>query len=293
MKKSGEMLSDISFEDFSREEELLEFDNKRNVVLGLLKSYNGLSAKQEQKLIFLSMVEDNIIFPFNFKKNHYGPYSQDLEKVTRELDNEKIISIETKSFIGQNGKPYNLKERNLTETGKSITNDDVIKLSEIFSDIISRYKEDNELSNAAGLESHCYKTYYLTKKETDEWKNSIKSKIYDILSLLEDRVQIIEKKEELEEKGDLILMAFDYMKNLLNKILSKEIDQVVRGVLIKKSEEYVEKWGEILLLEKENTTKREFNKILSEEKKLFKFINNWAAFNDVCDSVFEFEFEEE
>ncbi len=292
MKKSRSILSDISFEDFSKEVEPLKFNNKKDVVLGLLNSYNGLNAKQEQKLVFLSMVENNIIFPFNFKKNQYGPYSQDLEIVTKELNDEKIVNIKIKSFTGENGKTYNPEERSLTKIGKNITSKDIVKLSKIFSDVISKYEKGNELSNAAGLESHCYETYYLTKEETEEWRNSVKSKIYDVLSLLENRLQTIEEKKDLEEKGDLILMAFDYMKNLLNEILDKKIDQVVRGVLIKKAEEYIEKWGEILLLDKSEGTMEEFNKILSEEKKLFKFINNWAAFNNVCDSIFEFELEE-
>lgn len=286
------MLSEISFEEFSKEEELIEFKDKKDIVLGLLNSQEGLNKKQEQKIIFLSMVEDNIIFPFNFRKNKYGPYSQDLDLVTKELSENQIIDIKIESFIGENGKHYNPEKRNLTDKGKKITNSEIVKLSKLFSQVISRYKENNEISNAAGLESYCYKTYYLTKEETDEWKNSVKSKIQDILSLLEDRVQIIEKKDQLEEKQSLILMAFDYMKNLLNEIINKDMDQVTKGVLIKKSEEYVHKWGEILLLDKEKKTKEEFNKILSEEKKLFKFINNWAISNGVYDSVFEFEFEE-
>ncbi len=285
------MLSNISFEDFVREEELQSFNDKESVAIGLLGLTKGLGKKQLQKLMFLSSTENNIILPFKFEKNLYGPYSKELEETINILEQKNIIefSKDTVFTIPQ-------ETRKLTKEGeKSLENPETKIFSNFIKEIISNYEGEKKGVFPYGkiLEKTCYDKFYLTKNETEEWKNSIKSKIQDILSLLKDRTQIIEKKEELEEKQDLILMAFDYMKNLLNKILEKDVDQVVKGVLIRKTEEYVDKWGEIILLDQEKKTKEEFNKILSEEKIIFKFINKWAFSNNVCDSVFEFELKEE
>ncbi len=282
------MLSEISFKDFVKEENLACFDNKKNVAIGLLGITNGIGKKQLQKLMFLSSIEKNIVLPFKFEKHIYGPYSEELEKAVNILESEKLVEF-SKEII------YNVQQdtRKLTEKGKeSLENPEVQKFIKVIKEIISNYGENGNFPSAKSLENTCYTEFYLTKDENDEWRNSIKSKIKDALSLLEDRVQIIKKKNELEEKQDLILMAFDYIKNLLNEILEKNIDQVIKGVLIKKSEEYIDKWGEIILLDEEKKTKEKFNKILLEEKKLFKFINNWAISNNVYDSVFEFEYKE-
>lgn len=280
------MLSEVSFEDFVKEEKIKHFVNKEDITIGLLGLTKGLGKKQLQKLLFLSAVKNNIILPFKFEKHIYGPYSADLEETINTLKEKNIVE-----FSKDNVFTIPQDTRKLTKDGMQLLENPKIQIfSNSIKDTISNYEEGNGIFPYAKiLEDYCYKTFHLTKKETDEWKNSVKSKIQDILSLLEDRFQIIEKKDELEEKQDLILMAFDYIKNLLNRISNKEIDQVIKGVLIEKSEEYVEKWGEIILLDKDGKRKEEFNKILSEEKRLFKFINAWAASNNVYDSVFEFK----
>lgn len=285
------MLSDVSFENFVKEEELQSFGDKEGVAIGLLGLTKGLGKKQLQKLMFLSSIEKNIILPFKFEKNLYGPYSKELEETINTLEQKNIIefSKDTVFTIPQD-------TRKLTKEGeKNLESSEAKIFSNFIKEIISNYEgeEKGVFPYARILEKICYDEFYLTKDETDEWRALVKSKTNDILSLLNDRYKIIEERDELEEKQDLILMSFNYIKSLLSEIINKNIDQVVKGVLIKKSEEYVEKWGEILLLDKEDITKEDFNKILSEEKIIFKYINKWAFSNKVFDSIFEFEFKEE
>lgn len=281
------MLSEISFEDFSRDEDIGIFDDRESVMVGLLGLTNGVGKKQLQKLMFLSSVANNIILPFRFEKHFYGPFSRDIEETVGLLKEKGLVEFSSEPVYTA------LREtRKLTEEGRRVFSGGMQLFSDSVKELVSSYSEDDGVVYAKVLEKVCYDEFYLVKDENDEWRNSVRSKVQDILSLLSDRVEAVSRME-LDERQSLILMAFDYMKNLLNRLLDGEMDQVVRGVLIKKSEEYVEKWGEIMLLDREKGSRDEFNKILSDEKRIFKFVNGWASFYGVCDSVFDFEFEKE
>ena len=83
MTKGG--LSQFSFNDFYSEETLDEI-KKNHAYLYAILGIRDLNATQLQKLSFLIFADENILLPFKFSKDNYGPFS-------RELNNNLICHI--------------------------------------------------------------------------------------------------------------------------------------------------------------------------------------------------------
>src|SRR3989344_925980 len=161
------------------------------------------------------------------------------------------------------------------------------KVNQIKKLIEGTLKEHDE--GAISLEKYCYDNFFLKPKNKteEEWTASIKQKIEDLRTLLESRKKEISSFEEIEDsKRAIILSSFDYMDSLLQKIFSmKDIDQVVQGVILKNTEEYINLWGEVLRLAKDDSTDK-IKLLLFKIREIFRFVNEVASKYCVFESIF-------
>ena len=286
------MLSDISFDNLYKPEPLESFDNKEDIIISLLGSTaNGLGAKQLQKVLFLASVEEKKKFPFKFHKHIYGPYSEEVVEVVDSLEKKDLAKKEDREIYS-----HTQKTSLLSEKGKEMLSSIPLfnRLKEIFENVIKDNSDEyGNLPTGNALEKYCYKQYYLKKDDQNEdWKSEMLIRIKDLLTIVNQRVNDLESIDTLESsKRDLILMSFDYLENLLTKIYESterdNMDQVLSGVLVKLSEEYADKWGEIIRFEKEENDSQEiYIKKISESKKTFYFLNEFAFQYNFFESIF-------
>lgn len=285
MNNRAKMLSKISFDEFYEEEKLDSIGDKKSTILALLSQKKKLSSTQIHKLLFLAFAEGKILLPFTFIKHHYGPYSLEIKSTVDELERvgairttkEKVISLD-KNVIFLSDNWQNLE---------GINQENVTKIIRLLKSLIESHDE-----GARSLENYCYKAYFLNPKNQNpaEWRAMVKNKISDLRDLLHERKKKVEDFEEIEEeKRVMILSSFDYIDSLLEKIFSRDdLDQVIQGVLIKNSEDYINCWGEVLRLIKEGSLD-EIKKLLFEIRRTFRFINEVAAQYSIFESVFELQ----
>lgn len=273
----------IPFADFYEEVKLTLIDDKESLILALL-NFKKLSKTQIHKLIFLTFADGKIFIPFKFTKNQNGPFSEELNTSLEKLKHKNLISLTKPEKV----KDYDKRCWILTEQGKTVLKENSSVIEKIKANIADVLSDHDE--GASSLKRYCYKTYFLKPKEkTDaEWDVVIKNKIEDLRLLLEERKKEIESFEDLEEiKKTIILTSFDYIENLLQRLLSYNIDQVIRGVLIKNIEDYIDLWGCFLQFINKKTPLEQIETTLSDVRNVFQFINLSAESYGVFESVFQ------
>lgn len=279
------MLFKIPFDDFYEDVPLEHIGNKKSVILALLDEKDGLGTTQVHKLLFLAFAEGKILLPFSFAKYHYGPFSDEITCTLNELEREGIIQSMKEKVITLNKNIFSLASNWQNKGG--IDRKEILGVKEILKKTIDAHDE-----GARSLEKYCYKTYFLMPKtqSPSEWRAMVKNRISDLRDLLNERKKKIEDFEEIEEtKRVMILSSFDYISSLLDKLYSTEgIDQVIQGVLIKNSEDYINLWGEVLRLAKEGSLE-EIKRLLLDIRKTFSFINEVAARYLVFESIFDLQ----
>lgn len=285
------MLSNISFNDFYEEVKLDSSSDKNLSLIALLNFNKDLGKTQIQKLLFLAFAEGKVILPFKFKKHNYGPFSQEIE--------DTIVELRTDGFLNKNIERVKVidKEKEvpiLSETGKTFLkkNQDKIKaIMEKLEPILLKYEDENgKIQTARSLERYCYETYFLKleDKSEEEHQITLNQKIKNLIIVLKSMEEEVNSIKEVEEvKKILILSSLDYIKNLLGNIHSPHVDQVIKGVLIKNCQDYIENWGEILTVSKsKKDSTQKISSLLLENRRLFRFINEISKEYEVFDSVF-------
>ena len=278
------MLSNISFNDFYKEFNLKSIEDKRLFLLALLDSNKGFGTTQIHKLSFLSFAEGRLMIPFKFTKWPHGPFSEELRDELGSLEEEGLIDKNCEQVIN-----YSKDTRAISIKGREFINlhkEDLEKIKKELKETLSNHDE-----GAKSLERYCYEKYFLKpdNKRNEEWDAFIKNKIKDILFILDVRTREVENFEEMEEqKRSLILTSFDYVSEILEKLFSSNgVDEVIKGVLVKNIEEYIDKWGEILRLAQKPSSIEEVKTKLFEIRKIFRFINESARTYGVFESIFE------
>lgn len=277
------VLSQIPFGNFYDEIELGLIQDRGLFILALLDSKKNLGTTQIHKLSFLVFVEGKIMVPFKFAKWPHGPFSNELKEMLEKFEKERIIKRKrTKIFS------FDKNSTSISEKGEKILKKRDKEIKEIKKFIEKIIKNHDE--GAISLERYCYDNYFLRpeREDKEKWSESIKNKIKDLLLILNSRIKEVRDIEELEEeKRAIILTSFNYIENLFQKLFSSgNIDEVVKGVLIKSMEEYLKMWGELLSLIKKPTKTKEINKLLLGIRVNFRFINEVAERYGVFESIF-------
>lgn len=276
------MLSSVPFEEFSKEAVLESIDDPNLTVFALLNHRNRLGSTQIHKLIFLAFAEGRILMPFSFAKWSYGPYSEGLQTSLMQLQKQNLVKMNKEKVIDHDKNSWVISPE-----GQKVVELNKQKIVQIEKLIERTLKEHDE--GAISLEKYCYDNFFLKPegKTGEDWKASIKQKIEDLRVLLESRKKEIESIDEIEDtKKSIILSSFDYMDSLLQKIFSlKDIDQVIQGVLLKNLEEYINLWGEVLRLAKDDSTEQ-MKLNLYKIREIFRFVNEVAYRYSVFESVF-------
>lgn len=285
------MFSQISFNELYEEAELIYFNDKKLSLFALLSMGQNLGKKQIHKLLFLSFAEGKILLPFRFKKWPHGPFSVEIKDTLQELQTEKLVNeipeqvfTKTKStqMLSDEGKKF------LEENKDKIEN----ILKELSSTVLNYEEVKGQIQGANSLERYCYKTYFLKpdNKSDEDWEVFIRSKLSDIKLIITARENELNITEDIEEtKKVLILSSLDYIGGLIEVLESSNgMDQVIRGVLIKNSQDYLDNWGEIFSLAKNNDASNldKIRALLLENRKLFKFINESAKEYGIFESIF-------
>jgi len=277
------VLSQIPFGNFYDEIELGLIQDRGLFILALLDSKKNIGTTQIHKLSFLVFVEGKIMVPFKFAKWPHGPFSNELKETLEKFEKERIIKRKrTKIFS------FDKNSTSISEKGGKILKKRYKEIKEIKKFIEKIIKNHDE--GAISLERYCYNNYFLRpeREDKEKWSESIKNKIKDLLLILNSRIKEVRDIEELEEeKRAIILTSFNYIENLFQKLFSSgNIDEVVKGVLIKSMEEYLKMWGELLSLIKKPIKTKEINKLLLGIRVNFKFINEVAERYGVFESIF-------
>lgn len=277
------VLSQIPFGNFYDEIELGLIQDRGLFILALLDSKKNIGTTQIHKLSFLVFVEGKIMVPFKFAKWPHGPFSNELKETLEKFEKERIIKRKrTKIFS------FDKNSTSISEKGEKILKKRDKEIKEIKKFIEKIIKNHDE--GAISLERYCYNNYFLRpeREDKEKWSESIKNKIKDLLLILNSRIKEVRDIEELEEeKRAIILTSFNYIENLFQKLFSsRNIDEVVKGVLIKSMEEYLKMWGELLSLIKKPIKTKEINKLLLGIRVNFKFINEVAERYGVFESIF-------
>jgi len=276
------MLSNISFNEFSEEAKLQSLEDKNLTILTLLSEKNKIGSTQVHKLMFLTFAEKRVMLPFDFAKWPHGPYSENLQSSLLQLKKDNLIDVAKEKVI-----TFDKDSWTISTEGQKLMDENKQKVNQIKKLIEGTLKEHDE--GAISLEKYCYDNFFLKPKNKteEEWTASIKQKIEDLRTLLESRKKEISSFEEIEDsKRAIILSSFDYMDSLLQKIFSmKDIDQVVQGVILKNTEEYINLWGEVLRLAKDDSTDK-IKLLLFKIREIFRFVNEVASKYCVFESIF-------
>jgi len=284
------MLSDVSFDTIYSEGEVTSFDNSEKVALALLGSYpEGYRKKQFHKVAFLSNTDGMNIMPFKFKKHNYGPFSDELVDTIGRLEDNGLVEIKEKKIH-----TYKATVTKLSKKGKEAMkkDKDIQEIAKVFKSIISQYIEDGVLANGEFLETYCYKSFNLKKDEFEkEWQLETKNRVEELRCVINNRITNVGSMDNLDQqKKDVILMYFDYLDNLLLRIYetveSKNMDQVLSGILIKFTEKIMEKWGELISLENDVDSTEDTTKRVKEANNLFKFVNQTCTQYTFFESVY-------
>ncbi len=275
------MLSGFSFNDFFSEYNLKTIEDKDLFLVALL-SFKNLNTTQIHKLAFLTFAEEKTIIPFEFIKMPHGPFSNNIKNLLTNFSERKLITLDKKV--------HNNWEENiwiLSEDGQKLIEENKSKVEEIkkkLNKIIDEYDV-----KAKALEKYCYNNYLLkyADEKPQDYEARIKTNIDNLQTLLANRVRDFGNVEDIDESSKTAVLAcFDYISNLLKSLLNKEIDQVIRGVLIKKVENYINTWGEILRLIGSNENEPKVRCLLKDSKELFNFINVSSEKYGIFESVF-------
>jgi len=276
------MLSEFSFNDFFSKYNLKTIDNKE-LFLAALLSFKNLNTTQIHKLAFLTFAEEKIIIPFEFIKMPHGPFSKDIRDLLIDFSDRKLISM--------NKEVHNNWEENiwvLSEGGQKLIEENKSEIEEIkkkLNKIIETYDV-----RAKALEKYCYSNYLLkyANEQPQNYEARVKTGIDNLQILLTNRIRDLKNVEDIDESSKTVVLAcFDYVSNLLEPLSNKEIDPVIRGVLIKKTEDYINTWGEILRLIGNKDNELKVKDLLKTSKELFNFINVSSERYGVFESVFE------
>lgn len=275
------MLSYFSFNDFFSEYNLKTIDNK-DLFLAALLSFKNLDTTQIHKLAFLIFAEEKTIIPFEFIKMPYGPFSNDIKSLLENFSERKLITVNKEVHSNWEEKIWIL-----SEDGQKLIEKNKIKVEEIkkkLNKIIDEYDV-----KAKALERYCYSNYLLKSadEKPQDYEARIKTSVDNLHTLLSNRVRDLENVEDIDKSPKAAVLAcFDYVDNLLRSLSNKEIDQVIRGVLIKKIENYINIWGEILRLISNDDNESKVRILLRDSKELFNFINVSSEKYGVFESVF-------
>lgn len=286
------MLSEVPFKDLYDEVNLKKLKNRDLTILSLINLNENLGNKQIHKLLFLTFVEGKILLPFKFVKKDHGPFSLEIRDSLINLQDKGLI-VEIPEKVGD----YTQKTKELTEEGKEFIKSNKKAVDEIEKEIyqiLFQHQTERGLTESANyLENYCYEKYLLkpSDKTEEEWLTIVRAKIKDIHTIINSREKELENIKGIEEsKMILILSSFDYIKNILEILESNpKIDQVVRGVLIKTSQEYLDLWGELFILEKSGEKTNKMMEILFRNRLLFKFLNEVSKEYGILESVFSEE----
>jgi hypothetical protein len=275
------MLSDFSFNDFFSEYNLKTIDDKDLFLVALL-SFKNLDTTQIHKLSFLTFAEEKTIIPFEFIKMPHGPFSEGIKDLLKSFSERKLITM--------NREVHDNWEENiwvLSEDGKKLIEENKEKVDDIkkkLAKIIEMYDV-----KAKALERYCYSNYLLksVNEQPQDYEARIKTSLDNLNILLANRVRDLENVEDIDQSPKIAILAcFDYANNLLKCLANKETDQVIRGVLIKKIENYINIWGEILRLAGSDENNSKVRSLLKDSKELFSFINLSSEKYNVFESVF-------
>lgn len=276
------MLSNFSFNDFFSEYNLKTIDNK-DLFLAALLSFKNLNSTQIHKLSFLTFAEENIIIPFEFIKMPHGPFSPDLKTLMDDFYKRKLINMSEESHPDWKENIWSL-----SDSGQELISANHNKIEEIKKKLTKIIEEYDV--KATALERYCYNNYFLNsnKEKMHEWETKIKTNIDNLRMILASRIRDLEKIGDIDESSKAAVLAcFDYIDALLKFLFSNpEVDQVIRGVLIKKAEGYINIWGEILRLVNEGGDESKIRCLLNNSKELFNFINLCSKKYGVFESVF-------
>lgn len=276
------MLSKFSFNDFFSEYNLKTIDNKDLFLVALL-SFKKLNTTQIHKLSFLTFVEEKIIIPFEFIKMPHGPFSKGMGDLLKDFSERGLVTMNEEVH-------HDWKEDvwTLSESGQKLISANKSEVEEIkkkLEKIMEAYG-----INAMALERYCYNNYLLkfANEKPQDYEARIKTNIDNLQIILTNRIRDLGKIEDIDEPCRVAILAcFDYIDNLLKLLFANiEIDQVIRGVLIKKAESYINIWGEILRLVDEGRDESKIRSLLKDSKELFNFINLSSKKYGVFESVF-------
>jgi len=277
-----QMLSNFSFNDFFSEYNLKTIDNK-DLFLAALLSFKKLNTTQIHKLSFLTFAEEKIIIPFEFIKMPHGPFSKDMGELLKDFSKRGLITMNEETH-----RDWKENIWELSDSGQMLVSTNKLKIDKIKKElekIIEAYGV-----NAAALERYCYNNYLLksANEKPQDYEARIKTNIDNLQIILTNRIRDLENIEDIDEPCRVAILAcFDYIDNLLKVLFSNVgIDQVIRGVLIKKAENYINVWGEIIRLANDNGEKAKIKDLLRDSKELFNFINLSSKSYGVFESVF-------
>lgn len=276
------MLSKFLFNEFFSEYNLKTIDNK-DLFLAALLSFKNLNTTQIHKLSFLTFAEEKTIIPFEFIKMPHGPFSKDMGDLLKDFSKRGLVTVDEKIH-------HNWQENiwTLSPDGQKLISSNKEEIGEIkkkLEKIMNTYGV-----NARALEKYCYSHYLLESinEKSQDYEARIKTNIDNLQIILTNRIRDLGQIEDVDEPCRIVILAcFDYIYNLLKVLFANvEIDQVIRGVLIKKIEDYINIWGEILRLVNEGGDEFKIRGLLKDSKELFKFINLSSKNYGVFESVF-------
>lgn len=275
------MLSDFSFNDFFSEYNLKVIKDK-DLFLAALLSFKNLNTTQIHKLSFLTFAEEKTIIPFEFIKMPHGPFSKDMGDLLQDFSKRGLVTMEEKDHAEWKEDIWTLSPQ-----GQDFVSNNKEQIGEI------KKKLDNIIDaysiGAKALERFCYNNYLLksTKEKPEDYEIRIKTTIDDLQTILNNRIRDLNLVEDIDESSKTAVLAcFDYIHNLLKFLSNKEVDSVIRGVLIKKAEDYINLWGEILRLISNNENSTNVKNLLKNTRELFNFINVSSKEYKVFESVF-------
>ena len=268
-----EVLNQISFKEMNKDPKLHRIENTEEAVKKLLSTAGnkGIGKTQIHKLLALNNLEENTIFSFGFKKHHFGPYSDEVNKTLKTLSQQNTIQEKKESVYDYEKTEYVIKNKE--------KDDDSLKQT---------YEKYNEYG-ARALGDKCYNTLYLKKKgeREEEWSLTVKSKIDELLELNYSLFTTFYELEINENKKILVCTSFDYISKLLTELKNKykQHDQVAVGKLLYNIDSFLDKWQKIKILADEGNPSNIIS-LYNEANKKFKFINEESEKNNVFESVF-------
>lgn len=246
-----------------------------------------------QKILCNLMFEKNILLPYLFQKDNFGPFDPNIQKNIEKLENEgEVKEVKKEEYTEHYEAPsYRVF---LTTNGLNTYQREIKPKLEKDRYVLESFKSMTQLTGypTTKLAGFCYDELYLFNEvkptETESaWMHRRFGWVREIVSSLsKNKSRWMEYVDIPEDFRFYFLTSIDYFEKILAKENLLKIDQVKSGIVLYNISRFNRLTSKLLDFAKANKTGYDVDKLFTEISRLFYFVNEYSGRIGLFPSLF-------